>query len=270
MSSNGATSMPRRANTCQSNLMFWPILSTPGSSSSGFSSAIASASRDLAGQQAAAVEEVGLARRVADRDVAGLARRDGERDADEFGLHRIERGRLGVEGDDARLVARAIQPAASRRRAPSRRRRRRSAAPRASAARAAASACGVRVDAVARGAAPAARGDAGGGVARSGRGAAPRLRRRGRASRRRRRSADRARSRSASTPQISPTRLVIVVNSIAFRNAISGSPSSFGMPSASSGVGDVDVAHQRHQLSSTGGSARPFRGWSASRGASAA
>ena len=112
MSSNGATSTPRRAKTCQSNFTFWPIFSTPGSSSSGFSSAIASASAIWPGQQPAAAR---TGRRspalMADRNVAGLARRDGERHADELGLHRIERGRFGVEGDERPpRAARAIQP----------------------------------------------------------------------------------------------------------------------------------------------------------------
>ena len=47
---------------------------------------------------------------------------------------------------------------------------------------------------------------------------------------------------SASRPERSATRLVMVVNSIALRKAISGSPSSLGAPSASSGVDDLDVA----------------------------
>ena len=46
------------ASTCMSNLMSWPILRTPGDSSSGFRSAIASASGDLVRREAAAVEEI--------------------------------------------------------------------------------------------------------------------------------------------------------------------------------------------------------------------
>ena len=41
---------------------------------------------------------------MAERGVAGLVRRDREREADEFGLQRIERRRLGVEGDKPDLV----------------------------------------------------------------------------------------------------------------------------------------------------------------------
>ena len=40
-------SMPRRAKICQSYFRFWPILSTPGSSSSGLSAASASLFRNL-------------------------------------------------------------------------------------------------------------------------------------------------------------------------------------------------------------------------------
>ena len=104
MSSIGATSTPRRAKTCQSNLTFWPIFNTPGASNSGLSSAIASASAIWLRQQPAAVEQAAFAGVMADRDVAGLARRDGERSADQLGLLRIERTGLGVEGDDARLI----------------------------------------------------------------------------------------------------------------------------------------------------------------------
>ena len=165
---------------------------------------------------------------MADRDVAGLARRDGERDADEIGLHRIERSRLGVEGDDAGVVgardpAARVRPASS----PSDRRRRRPSRPlRAPRARSA-SACGVASPVGAGAGLAAARAAA----ARRAAPAGPWPRHCVRASRPRRRSAGPARPRSASTPQISPTRRVMVVNSIAFRKAISFSPSSFGMPS---------------------------------------
>ena len=56
--------------------------------------------RDLALHHAAA-EEVVAALAVAERDVAGLARRGGEADADEVAAHRVERGRLRVDGDAA-------------------------------------------------------------------------------------------------------------------------------------------------------------------------
>ena len=45
----------------QSNLTFWPTLSTPGSSSSGFSSASASASAIWPGSELAAAEQIALA-----------------------------------------------------------------------------------------------------------------------------------------------------------------------------------------------------------------
>ncbi len=53
-------------------------------------------------RQQAAAEQV-LAAAMAERDVAGPARRGGERDADEIGLVGVERGRLGIDRDDARL-----------------------------------------------------------------------------------------------------------------------------------------------------------------------
>ena len=71
--------------------MFWPILRTHGSSSSGFSSASASRRSDLArGRRRRS--EVARAVAVAERHVAGLARRDRQREADELGAHR-RRGR---------------------------------------------------------------------------------------------------------------------------------------------------------------------------------
>ena len=105
-SSIGATRTPRIASTCMSNLMSWPILSTPGDSSSGFRSAIASASGDLVGREAAALEEIVGAGLVADRDVAGLSRLDRQRKADELALQRVGRRRLGVDRDDALILAR--------------------------------------------------------------------------------------------------------------------------------------------------------------------
>ena len=94
-----------------SNLTSWPILRTPGASSSGFRSAIASASAIWSGARPAAVEEIVGAGPMADRDVAGLSRLDRQRDADEVALQRVGRRRLGVDGDDA-LVSRARDPGA--------------------------------------------------------------------------------------------------------------------------------------------------------------
>ena len=205
---------------------------------------------DLAGQQAAAVEQAGLAGAMADRDVAGLARRDGERDADELGLQRIERSRLGVEGDDARLEG-AGDPRLQRRgvadglvggdvdrrgarfrralggERPRRARRRRRAAADAGAADAGAAAAGASGEAAASGAA--------GSPLRPRQPPGPTKRGSGSIA-------------LASRPQSSATRLVMVVNSIALRKAISGSASSLGSPSASSGASTVDVAHQRDEL----------------------
>ena len=66
VSSNGVTSMPRRAKTCQSYLTFWPILSTPASSSSGLRQLDRLGLGDLAWQQPAAAEEIGVAGAMAD------------------------------------------------------------------------------------------------------------------------------------------------------------------------------------------------------------
>ena len=66
---------------------------------------------ELARREPAAIEQVVCPLAMSDRDVAGFARRNGERNAHYLGLHRIERGRLGAEGDDAGLE-RARDPAA--------------------------------------------------------------------------------------------------------------------------------------------------------------
>ncbi len=99
MSSTGATSMPWRFSTTQSNLMSWPTLRTERSSSTGLSRAITSPAGELARREPAA-EKIVLAA-VPDRHVAGLARRERERQADELGPVRVERIGLGVEGEDA-------------------------------------------------------------------------------------------------------------------------------------------------------------------------
>ena len=56
------------------------------------------------GRRLGAAEKIALPRgAMAERDIAGAAGRDAKREADEIGLHRIERTRLGVEGDKAGL-----------------------------------------------------------------------------------------------------------------------------------------------------------------------
>jgi hypothetical protein len=45
---------------------------------------------------------------VRDRNVGGLARLDGDRDADDFGGHVVEAGRLGVERHEIRLEDPAV------------------------------------------------------------------------------------------------------------------------------------------------------------------
>ena len=71
-----------------SYLRFCPILSTPGSSSSGFSSVSASPIGIWPGTQARRRTDRSPVGAVAERDVAGLARRQRQRDADQIGPHR--------------------------------------------------------------------------------------------------------------------------------------------------------------------------------------
>ena len=229
--------------------------------------------RDLAGRKAAAVEEIVRAVAMADRNVAGLARLDRQRDADEIGLQRVGRGRLGVEGDDARRrSARAIQRLKLGRGPHGLVGRRGRSAPRASLARAAARSAGVAR--LRRGLRRAWRGEWPRGEAARLRGAslsAPAAPRPGRpASRRGRRSAGRARSSRASTPQISATRRVIVVSSIALKKAMSRLPSSFGRRKRLERRLDRHVANQCDELLRDPDPLRRFRDWSALRGASAA
>jgi len=56
----------------------------------------------LAGEQGRAAEKIARAlAAMAERDIARFARRSGERNADEIGLHRIERGGVGIDGEGA-------------------------------------------------------------------------------------------------------------------------------------------------------------------------
>jgi hypothetical protein len=61
-------------------------------------------------RQGIAAEIEALGGPVGQRNIAGDARLDGERDADELGAHRVERGRFRVDGDMA-LIARHRDPA---------------------------------------------------------------------------------------------------------------------------------------------------------------
>ena len=65
-----------------SNLTSWPILRTPGASSSGFRSASASASAIWPRRRPPPPNRSSAPDAVADRDVAGLARRDRQGDAE--------------------------------------------------------------------------------------------------------------------------------------------------------------------------------------------
>ena len=101
----GRDAMPRRSSTTQSNLRLWPILSTAGSSSSGFSFASTSAAGELVGPLGEHVVAAML-----ERDVAGLVAFGGEADPDQFGGDAVAPVGLGVERDPARCaMASAIQ-----------------------------------------------------------------------------------------------------------------------------------------------------------------
>ena len=91
VSSSGAMRMPCWREHVQSYLRFCPILRIEGSSSSGFSSASASRSGTCVQHRRRRSRSCRSRRAMAERHVAGLARRDRQREADELGLHRVER-----------------------------------------------------------------------------------------------------------------------------------------------------------------------------------
>ena len=117
MSSIGAAAMPRCASTCQSNLMFWPILRTPGASISGFRSASGVRLRGSGPAQGRRrrTDRPGPAA-VAERDIAGAARRDGERKADKSGLKSDRARSFRCRTRHGRLERRVDPGAAVRRR----------------------------------------------------------------------------------------------------------------------------------------------------------
>ena len=224
VSSCDCISMPRTAKICSSNFRFCPILRTPRSSSSGLSAA--SASRFRRSGRARARRRTGRrrCRRLAmrERHVAGLVRRDRERDAAQRRLHRVVADRLDVDRDDAGVVGArdpGFEPVDARARSRSARGRSwrraplRAARPRAAAASTGDRRLGARRDAASAVMPPPVSGRPGevDGAARRRRAA-------------RSLCGDAAVDGSiapASTPANSATRRVSVVNSIAFRNAIS-------------------------------------------------
>ena len=211
--------MPSRCVVSQSYLRLWPILSTEGSVSSGFSAPSTSSSASWFSARPPPSRSIG-AGTVADRDVGGFSGPDRQGEADRLGQHRIERGGLGAEGDDARARA----PRRSRLRgrpcrgwrcsrfgrwlrrsppAPAPWRAQRAVLPApAAAGRLRAGGCGRSVAAAAR-----------------------RRPHRGRECRWCRWRQPPARSPATSVPVASATRRVSVENSIVFRNAISLGPS---------------------------------------------
>ena len=85
--------------------MFCATLRMLSSSSSGLSARERVGFRDLVGFEAGVEQAFAAAvLLVAERHIAGFVRRDGEREAAEAGLHRIEAGGLGVDGDHAEVV----------------------------------------------------------------------------------------------------------------------------------------------------------------------
>ena len=123
VSSTGPISTPWRRSTHMSYLMFWPTFSTAGSSSRGFSFAIAFLSGSWPGSslpspslappppQVERALRLAARRAMADRqvggappggiDVAPRALEQRQRHADQAGIVGIERVGLAVEGDDA-------------------------------------------------------------------------------------------------------------------------------------------------------------------------
>ena len=104
VSSTGRTAMPRCLKMSQSNFMFCAILRTLASSRRGFSRASTSASGNWPGRRSLPPKRSPPpSLRWPQRDVAGAPRRDAQGDADEFGLHGLQRRGFRVDGDRARL-----------------------------------------------------------------------------------------------------------------------------------------------------------------------
>ncbi len=108
MSSIGAISMPCWAKTSQSNFMFLRDLQNARALRAAASAARARRRRQLARAGIAAAEEIAAPSPRGPAEYRRRARRHAERNADEIGLHRIERGGLGVDCDDAGLEGAAL------------------------------------------------------------------------------------------------------------------------------------------------------------------
>ena len=92
--------MPCWANTTQSYLRFCPILRTDASSSNGLQNAQGLTDGTCFSVAFAEIEGT-AGRPMSDRHVAGLTRCHRHREANEFGLHRIEARRFNIEGEPA-------------------------------------------------------------------------------------------------------------------------------------------------------------------------
>ena len=97
--------MPCCANITALNLMLKPILRMPADSSTGRSAASASAALIWSGASPG-IEQPGAAAGllVAERDVAGIVGPERQRDAADFGLHRVDLVGLGLDRDMAGIV----------------------------------------------------------------------------------------------------------------------------------------------------------------------
>ena len=85
--------------------MLKPIFRMPADSSSGRSASIASAALIWSGARPAANRPAPSPDcLVGERDIAGVVRRERQRDAAHLGLHRIDRIRLGLDGEMAGIV----------------------------------------------------------------------------------------------------------------------------------------------------------------------
>ena len=95
VSSKGVIGTSYLASTPMSYLRLWPILRMPGSTRTGRRRSSTSAIGSWPGCALAEIVD------MAERHVEPLAVLDGERQPDQLGAGDIERGRLGVDGEQA-------------------------------------------------------------------------------------------------------------------------------------------------------------------------
>ena len=101
VSSKGAMRMPWRAKIFQSYFMFWPIFRIDGVFQHRLQRGERFGQVQLAFDQVGRAEKIAAALLVAERDIGGLAGIDAQRNADKFGLHLVQAGGFGIDGDMA-------------------------------------------------------------------------------------------------------------------------------------------------------------------------